>query len=171
MDQKIATLSALYCLNQSQSLIQERDVRQLRVVLSSFFEEILSDDEYEQLFDSLEEDKYISRKGDQVQVTKEGAALAQSVGARILGETALDRLGRMIENYIRDGSKYISNLNEQLRNLQAIREGKVKDANRSLIRVAGLIIEIQHKQSELCVHNFKLDHELMRNEEILSTYP
>jgi hypothetical protein len=169
MDQKIATLSALCQLSKVQSPISDRSTRHLRVILSSFNEEILSEDEYEQLINSLEDDKYITRKNDQIWATREGAALTQAVSGRVLGETALDRLRRMIENYNQEGNTYVQNINEQLKSLQATREDKVREVDRFSIRVAGLIVEVQHKYSDLYAHNFRVDHQMMRNEEALDS--
>lgn len=170
MDQKIAALSALCLLSEKQSPIPADDIRHLRAILSLFDEEILSEDEYEQLVNLLEEDKYvITGKDDQIWMTREGTALAQAVSERVLGKTALDRLSRMIENYNQEGSGYLRNVNEQLKSLQAIRHDKIREVNRFSIRVAGLIVEVQHKYSDLYVHNFVIDHQMMRNEDALDS--
>lgn len=170
MDQKIATLSALCFLSEERSPIPAGDTRHLRAILSLFNEEILSEDEYEQLVNSLEEDKYLfAGKDGQIWMTREGTALTQAVSERILGKTAFDRLSRMIENYSQKGSRYVQNVNEQLKSLQAIRHDKVREVNRFSIRVVGLIVEVQHKYSDLYVHNFVIDHQMMRNEDALDS--
>jgi hypothetical protein len=168
MDQKIALLSALCLLGQTGTSASERNLRHLRVVMSSFGEEILSEDEYGQIINSLKEDGYLE-KGDRVLVTREGAALVHAVGERVLGSTALDRLDKMIDDYSKEGNKYIQRLNEQLQSLQATRETKVEAVNRFSVRVVGLIVEVRHARDDLHVQTFRLDQQIMRNEEKLDS--
>ncbi len=170
MDTKIAALSGLYFLDEKQSGISAVAAgRHLRAILSSFSEEILSEDEHDQLIASLEQEKYISKENDVIRITREGAALVHAVSERILGQTALDRLRRMMEDYTREGSAYIQKVNEQLKSLQEMKGNKVKEVDKASIRTVGLIVEMQHKYSNLLVHSFELDPQVMRNESALDS--
>lgn len=167
MDQKLAALSALSLLAQDGTLISEDTLRHLRTILSVYVQEIFSEDEYQQLIETLQDEAHIHRQGEKVTVTGSGLALVQAIGERILGQTDFERLGRMIKDYTRDGGKYVQRLQEQLKALEKARESKTQAVSSSWIRTVGLIIKIQHKYTDLVVSQFKLDQQLMRNEDAL----
>ena len=99
MDHKVALLSALCLLDQTGTSVSNSNLRHLRVVLSSFSEEILSEDTYGQLVESLKDDGYLFEKDGRLLVTREGAALMQALSERVLGRTSLDRLDKMLDDY------------------------------------------------------------------------
>ena len=169
MDQKISALSALSLLAGTNDKIQgERIQQDLRVILSAFHEEILSDDEYNHLLELLGDEKYIVRNSGELKLTLTGVSLVRAVGTELLGTTQSERLSRMLETYRRDQDKYVTTLNKQLKNLQENRDEKVQEVSGELIRVAGFTLDIDHQQSELYVHTFKLDQRLMRNEDFFT---
>ena len=87
MDQKLVALSALCLFAQDGSPIAENAIRHLRTVLSLFLEEILAEDEYQQLLESLQDEALVRKSNDKVVVTRQGVALMHAIGERTLGQS------------------------------------------------------------------------------------
>jgi len=167
MDQKLVALSALCLFARDGSPIAENAIRHLRTVLSLFLEEILAEDEYQQLLESLQDEGLVRKRGDKVVVTRQGVALMHAIGERMLGQTDFDRLRKMVADYVSDGDEYIRRLQEQLKALEKTRETKFQAASGSLIRAVGLIMRLHHKYSDLFVSSFELTLAMMRSEDSL----
>jgi hypothetical protein len=165
MDQKLALLSAIHILDKNQIQLLENTMRQLRIILGQFAEEVISEDEYQELLFSLEDEGFIIRHNDKVLITPAGGALVHAISERIIGQTANARLEDILGDYRKNPSQYIQAISERLSQFHETREEKGKPADKSQIRVVGLLLEIRHKVSELFLHSFKLDYRLIRNEE------
>ncbi|HJH27492.1 MAG TPA: hypothetical protein C5S37_12205, partial [Methanophagales archaeon] len=137
-------------------------------MVSLFNEEILSEDEYYQIIDTLANKKYIIKRDDKIEISRTGIALVHSLGERELGQTDCDRLFKLIEGYNREKtSGYMKKIGEKLKSLQDMRRNKVKEMDKSSIRAIGVIIKIEHKYPTLSTQEFKLSREVMRDEEAL----
>lgn len=169
MDQKIALLSLFHFLGQGQPVISDDEMRLLRVFLSHFLEEIMSEEDYWMIVNELENEGYITNnsKKSTWNIGREGSALAQSLGLVLLGETDYERLQRIVENYKQDPKGYPKKVNERLQRIQEEEKSSVAVADQSQIRAVGWKIKITHKYSELYVSHFKLHNKIMRNEEAL----
>lgn len=168
VDQRVVVLSALYFLSENKSPISAERIRHVRVMVSLFNEEILSEDEYYQIIDTLANKKYIIKRDDKIEISRTGIALVHSLGERELGQTDCDRLFKLIEGYNREKtSGYMKKIGEKLKSLQDMRRNKVKEMDKSSIRAIGVIIKIEHKYPTLSTQEFKLGREVMRDEEAL----
>ncbi|RZN40537.1 MAG: hypothetical protein EFT35_02905, partial [Methanophagales archaeon ANME-1-THS] len=168
MDQRMVVLSALYFLNENKSPISPESIRHLRVMLSLFNEEILSEDEYYQILDTLADGGYITRKDGKIEITRTGIALVHSLGKRIIGQTPFDRLSKLINGYNSEKTtEYMEKIGKKLKSLHEVKRNKTKEIDKSLIRAVGIITKIEHKYTELFAQEFKLSREAMRDEEAL----
>jgi hypothetical protein len=168
VDQRVVVLSALYFLSENKSPISAESIRHVRVMVSLFNEEVLSEDEYSQIIDTLADKRYIIRKDDEIEISRTGIALVHSLGERELGQTDCDRLFKLIEGYnIEKTSGYMKKIGEKLKSLQDLRRNKVKEINKSSIRAIGVIIKIEHNYPKLFTQEFKLSREVMNDEKVL----
>jgi len=164
----MVVLSALYFLNENKSHISSESIRHVRVMVSLFNEEILSEDEYYQILDTLVDKRYIIRKDNEIEITRTGIALVHSIGKSILGQTAFERLYKFVEGYKREkSSDYMKKIGEKLKALHEMKKNKVNEISKSSIRAIGIIMKIEHKYSKLFTQEFKLGREVTRDEEAL----
>lgn len=139
MDQKLALLSAVHILDKSQVQLSENTMRHLRIILSQFAEEVISEDEYQELVSSLKDEGFITRHNDKVLITPAGGALVHAIGERIIGQTALARLEDILGDYRKNPSQYIQAISERLSQFHETREEKGKPIDKSQIRAVGLM--------------------------------
>jgi len=125
VDQRVVVLSALYFLNENKSHVSSESIRHVRVMVSLFNEEILSEDEYYQILDTLVDKRYIIRKDNEIEITRTGIALVHSIGKSILGQTAFERLYKFVEGYKREkSSDYMKKIGEKLKALHEMKKIK-----------------------------------------------
>ena len=106
-------LSALSFLNESRSYISSESIRHVRVIVSLFNEEVLSEDEYSRVIDTLADERYII-KNDRIKISRTGIALVDSLGKRRLGQTYFNRLLRLINGYNREKNEYMKKIGKKL---------------------------------------------------------
>jgi len=167
VDQDLVVLTALCLLGEKRKSIPSESVRHIRVIVSVFKEEVLSEEEYYQIIDTLSGKGYILKKGDEIEIERKGIALVHAVGERLLGQTAFYRLFKMINKYYRNNFGYIVKIGKILKALQKAKRSKIRKIDEFSIRVIGVIAEIKHKYSDLVSYEFRLDSELMKNVEVL----
>ncbi len=170
MDQKLAILTAFYYyLSLGDSKISAEIVQDLRVLVSLFVEEIISDDEYTQFLDSLIDEKHLQKPGNTWSVCRTGEALVDALSSRVLGQTNLNRLKDILQNYISSKRDYLQNVNRQLATLHDRREQKVKEAQTYSLRAVGILVSLDYNQDYLIVNGFSLLTFIRRQEDALES--
>lgn len=166
MDKKIALITGLVKLS-DKSRVSEEELRDFRNIFSLFVSEIVSEDEYFDLFDELISENLISKKDGYVYLSREGEALSAAVSVRVLGQTSMESLEKIIADYKKDRKAYLLKVGQNIKSLSERNEGKITEEVLSEVKAMGFIVSVKNKVESLFQSHVKLPSELLRDRDLL----
>ena len=160
-------------ISENKTTISLDSLSNIRLILSLFQEEIISDDEFNQELENLIEEGYLSKsRSEEFEVTPRGSTIVKSIGRTLLGESEYDRLTHSILDYTNSKGKpkYIRMLGDRLNKLQQAKANKTRNVDPNSVHPLGILIKIQHNIEQLFTSEFNLiadhlkDNKIFENE-------